>query len=78
MKITLENIKKIETYLKEYGVTNPNYLAGVYELENKIEKFNYLSKELREKLAYKNKIDIKLSPILPKKLSFIFLTISGL
>ena len=52
-----ENIKKIETYLKEYGVTNPNYLAGVYELENKIEKFNYLSKELREKLAYKNKID---------------------
>ncbi len=52
-----ESVKKIENYLNQYGVTNPNYLAGVYELENKIEKFNYLSKELREKLAYKNKID---------------------
>ncbi len=52
-----EAILKIENYLKQYGISNPNYLAGVYALENKIEKFNYLSKEINEKLGYKKAIE---------------------
>ncbi len=52
-----EAILKIEYYLKLYGINNPNYWAGVYELENKIEKYNYLSKEINEKLGYKKAID---------------------